>query len=154
MYESIEMIKSFTTLGLGLLNRRTTDLTEEQLDWKYCAEANTIRWILTHLTDEMFVFFPKVVKGDKAYRPDDWPKDYTGNTSYSLEEIKENLEKGKQNLMAMIDGLNPEDLVEEMDYFAGTRPKQYYLLLGISEIFRHEGQIAAILGVENRMQDS
>jgi len=150
MYESIEMMKAFTELGLGLLDRRTAVITEEQLDWKSCAEANTIRWILTHLTDEMYVYFPKVVKGDKDFRPKDWPDNYTGNSSYSLEKIKENLEKGKVNLLKMIDNLTPDELAEEMDFFSGVRTKQYYFLLGISEIFRHEGQIAAILGVENR----
>ena len=124
------------------------------MDWKSCTEANTIRWILTHLTDEMFVFYPKVVKGDRSYRPEGWPADYVGNPAYSLEKIKGNLDKGKAKLLEMLDNLTPEDLEEEMDYFSGTRPKQYYLLLGISEIFRHEGQIAAILGVKNRMQDA
>jgi hypothetical protein len=152
MYEKIEMMKAFTELGLGLLDRRTADLEEEQLDWKSCAEANTIRWILSHLTDEMFVFYPKVVKGDRNYRPEDWPDDYVGNSGYSLEKIKGDLEKGKAKLLEMFDDLTPEDLAEEMDYFSGTRPKQYYLMLGISEIFRHEGQIAAILGVEKRTQ--
>jgi len=152
MYETIETMKAFTQMGLGLLDRRTADLEEAQLDWKYCAEANTIRWILTHLSYEMHVFFPKVVKGKKDYKPEGWPDDYVGNADYSLEKIKEDLETGKAKLMKMLDKLTPEALVEEMDWWLGVKPKETYLMIGISEIFRHEGQIAAILGVEKRMQ--
>ena len=152
MYEKIETMKAFTQLGLGLLDRRTAELKEAQLDWKPCAEANTIRWILTHLSYEMHVFFPKVVKGNKDYKPEDWPDDYVGNARYSLEKIKRDLETGKAKLMKMLDKLTPEDLAQEMDWFSGVKPKEAYLMLGISEIFRHEGQIAAILGVEKRMQ--
>ena len=152
MYEKIETMKAFTQLGLGLLDRRTAELEEAQLDWKPCAEANTIRWILTHLSYEMHVFFPKVVKGKKDYKPEDWPDDYVGNARYSLEKIKGDLETGKAKLMKMLDKLTPQNLAQEMDWFSGVKPKEAYLMLGISEIFRHEGQIAAILGVEKRMQ--
>lgn len=152
MDEKIETIKAFTQLGLDLLDRRTADLEEAQLDWKYCSEANTIRWILTHLSYEMHVFFPKVVKGEKDYKPEGWPSDYVGNAGYSLEKIKGDIETGKAKLMKMLGKLTPEDLAEEMDWFSGVKPKEAYLILGVSEIFRHEGQIAAILGVEKRMQ--
>ena len=151
MYEKIEALKAFTKLGLDLLDRHTADLKEAQLDWKYCAGANTIRWILTHLSYEMHVFFPKVVKGKKDYKPEGWPDDYVGNAGYSLEKIKEDLETGKAKLMKMLGKLTPEALAEEMDWWLGVKPKETYLTIGISEIFRHEGQIAAILGVENRM---
>ncbi len=152
MDEKIETIRAFTQLGLDLLDRRTADLEEAQLDWKSCAEANTIRWILTHLSYEMHVFFPKVVKGEKDYKPEGWPSDYVGNAGYSLEKIKGDLETGKAKLMKMLGNLTPEDLAEQMDWFSGVKPKEAYLMLGVSEIFRHEGQIAAILGVEKRMQ--
>ena len=154
MYEKIETMKAFTQLGLDLLDRRTADLKEAQLDWKPCAEANTIRWILTHLSYEMHVYFPRVAKGNKDYKPEDWPDDYVGNAGYSLEKIKGDLKTGKAKLMKMLDKLTPQDLAQEMDWFSGVKPKEAYLMLGISEIFRHEGQIAAILGLEKRTQDA
>jgi len=100
----------------------------------------------------MHVFFPKVVKGKKDYKPEGWPADYVGNAGYSLEKIKGDLETGKAKLKKMLGKLTPEILAEEMDLFLGVKPKETYLMLEISEIFRHEGQIAAILGVEKRMQ--
>ena len=152
MSEKIERMKAFAKVGFGRLDRATKDLTEEQLDWKSCAEANTIRWNLTHLASEMFVFVPKIIRGNKEYKPEGWPDDYVGNKSYSLEKIMGDIEKGKAKLMEKLDNLTEEVLIEEMDWFRGNQPKQAYLMLALSEILHHEGQIAAILGVEKRMQ--
>ena len=53
MSDVIKTLKAFTELGFDRLDRATKDLTEEQLDWQSCVEANTIRWILTHLSSEL-----------------------------------------------------------------------------------------------------
>ncbi len=150
--EKVETIKAFAQLGFDRLDRAIKDLREEQLDWKSCPEANTIRWILTHLSSELHVFFPKILKGDKDYTPEGWPEDYTGNTSYSLEKILGDLNEGKVKLMKSLDKLTKQSLAEEIDWFYGKQSKERYLMLAVSEILHHEGQIAAILGVEKRMK--
>ncbi len=152
MSEKREMMRAFAEVGFSRLDRATKNLTEEQLDWKSCPDANTIRWALTHLVSEMFVFVPKIIKGDKEFTPEGWPDDYVGNQSYSLEKIMEDIERGKANFLKTLDNLTEEVLAEEMDWFYGRRPKQAYIMLAISEILHHEGQIAAILGVEKRLQ--
>lgn len=152
MSEKVETMKAFAALGFDRLDRSIKDLKEEQLDWKSCPEANTIRWILTHLSSELHVFIPKILKGDKDYTPKGWPEDYAGNTGYSMEKILGDLDEGKANLMKQFDELTAESLAEEMDWFYGKQPKERYLMLAISEILHHEGQIAAILGVEKRMK--
>ena len=63
-----------------------------------------------------------------------------------------NIENGKVKFLKKLGNLTEEVLAEEMDGFYGKIPKQAYLMLAISEILHHEGQIAAILGVEKRMQ--
>jgi len=83
--------------------------------------------------------------------PDNWPEDYTGNPDYSLEKIMVDLEEGKTNLYKMLDATNDETLDQEVDMFMGKHPLQFYITLMISEIIHHEGQIAAILSVERRM---
>lgn len=152
MSEKIETIKAFTALGFDRLERAIKDLKEEQLDWLSCSEANTIRWILTHISNELHVFVPKILKGDKDYVPEGWPENYTGNPGYSLEKILGDLKEGKDKLFESLDELTPEDLAEEIDWFYGKRPKEAYLMLAVSEIIHHEGQIAAILGIEKRMK--
>ena len=152
MSESVRVLKAFAKVGFDRLERVTKGLKEEQLDWKYCPEANTIRWILTHIASELHVFVPKILTGDKDYKPEDWPDDYVGNTSYSLEKIMGDLESGKAKFLKSLDELDVDSLSEEIDWFYGKRPRESYLMLAISEIHHHEGQIAAILGVEKRMK--
>jgi len=152
MTEKVEAIKAFTQIGFDRLGRVTKDLKSEQLDWKYCKEANTIRWILTHISQELHVYIPRVISGDKEYMPQGWPEDYVGNKSYSLEKIMGDLEKGKAGLMEGLDTLTDASLAEEIDFFGGKRKREYAVMLLISEILHHEGQIAAILGVKKRMK--
>ena len=152
MSGKIDAIRSFATMGFNRLGRATKDLKEEQLDWRYCPQANNIRWILTHISSELHVFIPEILTGNKEYKPEGWPEDHVGNPKYSLQKIMGDIEKGKANLMKSLDELTEEELAEELDWFYGKRKKEFYLMLAISEIHHHEGQIAAILGVESRMK--
>ncbi|MCW4051116.1 MAG: DinB family protein [Candidatus Bathyarchaeota archaeon] len=152
MSQSIETMKAFAMLGFNRLERATKDITDEQLDWRSCTEANTIRWILTHLSSELHAYIPKILKGDPSYKVEGWPEDYVGNTSYSLEKIMGDIQSGKEKLIKKLDKLTEEKLAEELDWFFGKQPKKQYMMLFISEILHHEGQIAAILGVEKRMK--
>ena len=145
-------IKAFAQIGFDRLENATKDLSEAQLDWKSCSEANTIRWNLTHLNSELYGFVPKILTGNKDYTPAGWPEDYVGNKSYSLEKIMKDYETGKAKLLKSLDEVSEDDLAKEMDWFYGKASREKYLLLAISEIIHHEGQIAAILGVEKRMQ--
>lgn len=144
----IGTIKEFTMVGFNRLNSATKDLTEEQLDWKSCSEANTIRNILGHLIGEWYGFVPKILAGDKDLEV----KGYVGTEGKSLDEIKADLSEGQKHLVAELAKIKEEDLAKEMDWFMGKQTVGSYLMLGISEITHHEGQIAAILGVEKRIQ--
>ncbi len=142
-------IKEFTQVGFNRINNTTKDLTEEQLDWKSCSEANTIRTILGHLIGEWYGFIPKILAGDKDLEV----KGYSGAEGKSLEEIMGDLAEGQKHLLAELGKVKDEDLTREMDWFRGKQPVGSYLMLGVSEILHHEGQIAAIRGVENRIKD-
>ena len=141
-------IKEFTKVGFNRLNNTTKDLTEEQLDWKSCSEANTIRNILGHLIGEWYGFIPKSLAGDKDLEVEG----YSGTEGKSLEQIMSDLAEGQNHLLTELDKVNEEDLTKEMDWFMGNLPVGSYLMLGVSEILHHEGQIAAIRGVENRIK--
>ncbi|MGD2200984.1 MAG: DinB family protein [Candidatus Bathyarchaeota archaeon] len=151
MSQKIEMLKAFAETGFSRLGRAIKDLNEEQLDWRSCPEANTLRWILTHLSHELHVFVPMIITGNREYTPEGWPEDYVDNPDFTLEKIVRDLEEGKDKLMDTLDSLGPHTLEEEIDWFIGKQPKTQYILLAISEIHHHEGQIAAILGLKERM---
>jgi len=143
------LIKEFALMGLDRLDSTTKDLKPEQLDWKSCPQANTVRWVLTHISEELNVYLPKSIG---TAPPAKWPKDYVGNTSYKLEKINKDIERGKRGLKAGLNKLTNEKLEEEISGWAGKKTRQFYIMRGVSEILHHEGQIAAILGVEKRIK--
>ena len=144
----VDNIKHFAGMSLNRLDNTTKNLSEEQLDWKSCSEANTVRNILGHLVGEWYGFIPKIAAGSK----DAEVEGYAGTEGKSLKQIKADYEAGKGNLMKTLDGISDEDLAKEMEWFMGKQSTANYLMLGVSEILHHEGQIAAILGVEKRIK--
>jgi len=152
MSERVKALIKFSKIGFSRLEMATKDLTAEQLDIKSCPEASTIRWILTHLTEVLHIFTPKVLTGNKEYKPEGWAEDYTGNPSYSLEKILGDLEASKAGYLERLENIDIPSLDETIDWFYGVQPREVYLMLAISEIHHHGGQIAAIRGVEKRMQ--
>jgi len=143
------LIKEFALMGLDRLDNVTKDLKPEQLDWKSCPQANTVRWVLTHVSEVLNVYMPKFLG---AAPPNKWPKDYVGNTSYKLEKIKKDIERGTRGLKAGLNKLTNEKLEEEISGWAGKKSRQSYIMLMVGEVFHHEGQIAAMLGVEKRIK--
>ena len=148
----IDTIKEFAEVGFSRLDGALKDLTEEQLDWQSCTEANTVRNILTHLVSEWYGFIPKIVAGDKDAVVKGVPEGYVGNKDLSLDQIMKDINEGKDRLRTELSKVKDEDLTKEMDWFMGKKPKSFYLMLGVSEIIHHEGQIAAIRGVEKRLK--
>lgn len=149
---NIDAIKEFAELGFTRLDGSLKDLTEEQLDWTSCSHANTIRNILTHLISEWYGFVPKIIAGSKDAKVKGVAEGYVGNKELSLERIMKDLKEGKEHLRSELGKVKQEDLAKEMEWFMGKKPRGFYLMMGVSEIIHHEGQIAAIRGVEKRIK--
>ena len=149
---NIESIREFAEIGFNRLDNSLKDLTEEQLDWMSCSQANTIRNILTHLISEWHGFVPKAIAGDKDAKVKGVPEGYIGNKELTLEKIMADLKAGKDHLRSELAKVKNEDLGKEMDWFMGKKTRGFYLTLDISEIIHHEGQISAIRGVEKRLK--
>ena len=128
-------MKEFTKVSFNRLNNATKDLTEEQLDWKSCTEANTVRNILGHLIGEWYGFIPKILAGDKDLKVEG----YSGTEGKSLEQITNDLAEGQKHLLSELDKVKEEDLTKEMEWFRGKKPVADYLMIGIAEILHHEG---------------
>jgi uncharacterized damage-inducible protein DinB len=144
-----DVIKDFAQIGFDRLNSAIKSMKPEQLDWKSCTQSNTIRWVLTHISEEVNVYLPKYLEEEQ---PKDWPKDYINNPQYKKEKIMADIEKGKGKLYAGLNKITNAKLSEEIDDWSGKKTREYYVMLMISEIIHHEGQIAAILGLEKRMK--
>ena len=151
MSDRIEAIRAFALLALDRLDHTVGSLSEEDLDWKACEGANSVRWILTHTAQLGNVYIWKTLADDWGWWPDDWPRDYIGNPSYSLETINGDLAKGSEGFMEALSGVTEETLAEEID-FSGPRTREYAMMFIISEVIHHEGQLAHAVGTIRRQR--
>jgi hypothetical protein len=139
--EKVETIRRFADVSFDRFDKAVENISEKELDWRPIEEANSIRWILTHLSQQWNVGMPCVLKGDPKYKPNGWPENYVGNQSYSLDKIIGDIDKGKNTVMQGLSELSAADLEAEIPLWGGRRKRQYGLLLYLSEILHHEGQI-------------
>ena len=150
MSDRVKTMKTFAELVFGRFDNSVKDLKEAEAEWKPVGEANNIKWILTHLSQQWNVGVTRAIKGDPAYKPAGWPDDYVGNTSYSLAKIMKDLKEGRENVLKSLDKLNPADLDVEITTQRGVRKRETMLMMLLSEIPHHEGQIAYIRGAVGR----
>jgi len=154
MSEKVEMIKVFAKLAFERFDWAMKDLAKKEIDWRPMEETNSIKWILTHLSQQWNVGIYRILKGDPEYKPKDWPEDYVGNKSYSFNKIMGDIEKGKNNVMNALEKLNQAELEVEIPLWGGTKKRQLGLLVYLSEIFHHAGQIAYIRGAIGRRRQT
>ena len=150
MSDKIKSIKTFAEMAFERFDWAMKDLSEKEIDWRPVEETNSIRWILTHLSQQWNVGMHRILKGDTEYKPKDWPEDYVGNRSYSLTKIMSELEKGRRDFLSDLEKLTPAELEAEIPLWGGTKKRQYGLLIYLSEIFHHVGQIAYLRGAIKR----
>lgn len=154
MSDKVELIKTFAEMTFERFDDATKDLSEKEIDWRPVEETNSIRWILTHLSQQWNVGIPRILKGDPEYKPKDWPEDYVGNRSYSFEKIMGEIEKGRNIVMIGLEELTLAELEAKISLWGGTKKRQYGLLIYLSEIFHHEGQIAYLRGAIKRRRQT
>jgi hypothetical protein len=61
-----------------------------------------------------------------------------------------NLKEGRENVLMSLDKLNPADLDVDITTPRGVRKRETMLMMLLSEIPHHEGQIAYIRGAVGR----
>jgi hypothetical protein len=150
MDQKVELMKEFAEIAFYRFDQATKDLSEKEIDWRPVESANSIRWILTHLSQQWNVEILRILRGDSDYEPEDWPADYVGNESYSLKKMMSDLQNGRNAVINGIEELNLADLETEIPIWGSTRKLQNVLALYLSEIFHHEGQIAYLRGIMKR----
>lgn len=154
MLTRLNVIKTFADTFFGRFENSIKDVKESEIDWRPVPEANNIRWILTHLSQQWNVGFPRMFKGDPNYKPSNWPDDYVGSQKLSLSEILGDLKKGKEIVLQGLSQLKEEDLDADITLWGGTRKRSFGLMAYLSEIVHHEGQIAYLRGIIGRRRQS
>ena len=144
----------FAEIAFARFDEATKNISKEEINWKPMEKANSIRWILTHLSQQWNVGIPRILTGDPGYKPKDWPEDYVGNRSYSFEKTMVDIKKGKSTVLSGIEELSLAELEAEIPLWGGTKKRQYGLLIYLSEIFHHVGQIAYLRGAVGRRRQT
>jgi len=150
MSEKVESLKAFTNLAFGRFDNTMKDLKESEIDWKPVEEANNIRWILTHLSQQWNVGFQRTFRGDNNYKPAGWPDDYVGSKSITYAKLMADLTKGRATVLGGLGKLSAADLAVEVQSLSGMVKRHDRLMRQLSEIAHHEGQIAYIRGAIGR----
>jgi hypothetical protein len=152
--ERVKTLKTFAELVFGRFDNSVKDLKEAEAEWKPASEANNIKWILTHLSQQWNIGVTRAIKNDPTFKPAGWPDDYVGNMSYSLVKIMKDLKQGREKVLESLDKLNPADLDVDINTTRGVRKRETMLMMLLSEIPHHEGQIAYIRGVIGRRKQT
>jgi len=150
MSEKVEDLKSVAAQAFGRFDATMKDLKESEVDWRPVEEANNIRWILSHLSQQWNVGLQRTLRGDNNYKPAGWPDDYVGSKTVTYAQLLADLEKGKTGVIEGIAKLKPTDLTVEVQSPAGPLKRFDRLLRLLSEVTHHEGQIAFIRGTITR----
>lgn len=150
MSEKIESLKAFANTAYGRYDMTMKDLKEAEIEWKPTEEANNIKWILTHLSQQWNVGFQRTLRGDNNYKPAGWPDDYVGSKTITYAKLSADLAKGRAAVLEGLGKLTAADLAAEVQSPSGPVKRYDRLLRQLSEVMHHEGQIAYIRGAIGR----
>ena len=150
MSEKLESLKAVANTAFGRFDMAMKDLKESEINWKPVDEANNIRWIITHLSQQWNVGFQRTFRGDNNYKPAGWPDDYVGNNSITLTKLLADMAKGRAGVIEGLGKLTVADLAVDVQSPSGPVKRYDRLMRQLSEIMHHEGQIAYIRGVIGR----
>jgi hypothetical protein len=152
MSETLNAMEIFTKFGLKRLRWITENLDDEIFDWKMTPQSNSIRWVLSHISLVLNVFFPRAITGDLENYPPELPRKYLDNPSLSIQRIQKDIEHGELIVTEQLGSLDKKKLEESLDWYLGSHEREFYLMILCSEILHHGGQIAAILGNWRRIK--
>ena len=153
MSGKVSLMKKFAEIAFERFDEAIKNISKEEANWQLMEEANSTRWILTHLSQQWNVGIPRILKGDPEFKPEDWPEDYV-DMSYSFEKLMDDLKKGKNAVLRGLEELSLAELETEIPLWGGTRKREYGLLIYLSEIYHHEGQIAYLRSAITRRRQT
>ncbi len=145
----IETLKAFANTAFGRYEMTMKDLKEADIEWKPVEEANNIKWILTHLSQQWNVGFQRTFRGDNGWKPAGWPDDYVGG-KITYAKLSADLAKGKAGVLEGLGKLTEADLSVDVQSPSGPVKRFDRLMRQLSEVAHHEGQIAYIRGAITR----
>ena len=130
------------------VSQTAEEVTPELLDWKPVEKANSVYWILTHMTRIAYLLLPQLLMG--TYNPDGWDDDYE-QQKHSLSELKDDLGKARVQVLSLLEELDEAQLEEEIMIWGSKRPLKEPIFVLLGELLHHNGQIAMLRGIKKRV---
>ena len=141
------VLDDFADYIFNRLENLIDGLGDEEMHWKSVKESNSIYWILTHTTRIAYILIPQVLNG--TYNPAGWDDDYE-QKRHSLEELRIDLQKGREMVVDGIKNLSTEQLESEIEIWGRKRPLKEPLFVLLGELLHHHGQMAMLRGIYKR----
>ncbi|MCB2171502.1 DinB family protein [archaeon] len=130
------------------ITQTANEITPEIMDWKPVNEANSIYWILVHMTRIAYLLIPQLLTG--TYNPEGWDDDYE-QQKHSLTELKEDLGKARVRVLSLLSELDEAQLDEKVMIWGSMRPLKEPIFFLLGELLHHNGQIAMLRGINKRV---
>ena len=141
------ILADFADYIFNRLENIADELGEEEMQWRPVEESNSIYWILTHTTRIAYLLIPQVL--NETYNPSGWDDDYEKH-KHSLEELRNDLKKGREKVVNGISKLSEDQLSQEIEIWGRKRPLKEPLFMLLGELLHHHGQIAMLRGIYKR----
>jgi hypothetical protein len=154
MSDRVTTLSAFAQHAFTRFDNSTKDLKDTEIEWKPVEEANNIRWILTHLSQQWNMGIERTLRGDPNFKLTGWADDYVGSRRLTLGEIMADMRKGRTKFIEGIERLSPSELDVDITTQRGVRKREAMLMTLVSEITHHEGQIAYIRGAITRRRQT
>ena len=145
----MNLLIDFTDYIFKRVIETADEITPDILDWKPVKESNSTRWILTHLTRIAYILIPQVITG--THNPNGWDDDYEAQ-DHSLDELRSDLKKARENVLSLLGGLDKENLNKDIIIWGSTRPLKEPIFVLLGELMHHKGQIDMLRGIRKRTE--
>lgn len=130
------------------VTQTANEITPDIMDWKPVNEANSIYWILVHMTRIAYLLIPQLLTG--TYNPEGWDDDYE-QQKHSLTELKEDIGKARVRVLSLLGELDEAQLDEKIMIWGSMRPLKEPMFVLLGELLHHNGQIAMLRGINKRV---
>ncbi|MCW4012028.1 MAG: DinB family protein [Candidatus Bathyarchaeota archaeon] len=143
----MKVLTDFAGYIFHRVTQTADEVTPDILDWKPVEEANSIYWILVHMTRIAYLLIPQLLTG--TYNPEGWDDDYE-QQKHSLSELRDDLAKAKTQALSLLNELNESQLEEEIVIWGSKRLLKEPVFVLLGELLHHNGQISMLIGMNKR----
>ncbi|MHA2059316.1 MAG: DinB family protein [Candidatus Ranarchaeia archaeon] len=125
----------------------TKNLTEEEINWQPPGKANTIRWLLQHVTKYLFHLMETSVGGNHKT-----PFEPQSGKNAPVESVVNHLQSMYKDLISQLTSLSTQDLLkEQIDQKEKVSPLGEHVRITLDHCIGHLAQVSLLRAMYKRM---